>query len=74
VGAVVVADLCSAAAPELVRGDWFCSNEDCVLHVRIGDPGVRGSGEWAVRPDGIVTSRQVVHGRMLCDVCGQAAR
>jgi len=73
---VGVADAQSRSVDALggVRGAWFCSNEDCVLHVRIGDPGVHGSGEWAVRPDGIVTSRQVVQGRMLCDVCGQATR
>ena len=50
---------------------WFCSNPACVLHVRVGDPGVCGQGEWAVRPDGVVTSRGIYRGRVLCDVCGR---
>lgn len=54
---------------EVARGAWFCSNAECVLHVRPGDPQVFGSGEWAVRPDGVVTSRRLQHGRMVCDVC-----
>ena len=60
-----------ARVVEVVRGAWFCSNEHCVLHVRLGDPHVRGSGEWAVRPDGVVTSRRKVGDRILCDICGQ---
>jgi hypothetical protein len=28
----------------------FCSNPDCVLYVRAGDPGVLGSGNWAELP------------------------
>lgn len=51
---------------------FFCENPACVLHVRPGDPGVRGSGDWAVRPDGIRTSRSLYGGRMLCDLCGRA--
>ena len=58
---------------EAVRGEWFCSNEKCGLHVRREDPGVCGSGEWAVRSDGIVTSRAMYAGRMLCDVCGRSS-
>lgn len=53
------------------RGIWFCGNVDCLLHVRVGDPGVVGAGEWAVRADGVVTSRALYRGRMLCDVCGR---
>jgi len=60
-----------ARVDEVVRGAWFCNNENCVLHVRLGDPRVRGSGEWAVRPDGVVTSRRRVGERMLCDLCGR---
>jgi hypothetical protein len=44
-----------------------------VLHVRRGDPDVDGWGEWAVRPDGIVTGHAVYEGRLLCDLCGRAA-
>ena len=53
-------------------GEPFCMNPECVLHVRRGDPGVHGSGEWAVRPDGIRTSRARYGGVMLCDLCGRA--
>lgn len=56
---------------EVMRGAWFCSDANCVLHVRVGDPQVFGAGEWAVRPDGVVTSRRLVHGRMVCDVCAR---
>ena len=52
-------------------GAFFCSNPSCVLHVRRGDACVSGAGEWAVRPDGVVTSRRLVNGQMLCDVCGR---
>ncbi len=34
--------------------------------------GVHGRGDWAVRPDGIRTSRSLYGGRMLCDLCGRA--
>jgi len=52
----------------------FCTNSGCVLHVRSGDPGVVGQGEWAVRPDGVVLSRRIVDGRMLCDACARQSR
>jgi hypothetical protein len=56
-----------------VHGEWFCANPQCVLHVRVGGPAVRGSGgEWAVRPDAVVTSRAMYAGRMLCDICGRS--
>jgi hypothetical protein len=58
-------------ATEVVRGAWFCSNPECELHVRVGDRSVRGSGEWAVRSDGVVTSRAMYAGQMLCDLCGR---
>ena len=64
-----------AVAIEVARGGWFCANARCVLHVRAGDPGVLGAGEWAVRPDGVVTSRRLAGGRIVCDVCaGEAQR
>ena len=58
-------------ALEVFAGAFFCSNPECVLHVRHGDPQVCGAGEWAVRPDGVVTSRRRVGERMLCDLCGR---
>lgn len=53
-------------------GEYFCANPACVLHLSQEAPGVRGRGEWAVRPDGIRTSRSRYGGRMLCDLCGRA--
>ena len=58
-------------ATEVVRGAWFCSNPECELHVRVGDRNVSGTGEWAVRHDGVVTSRAMYAGQMLCDLCGR---
>jgi len=58
---------------EVLHGERFCSNEKCELYVRREDTGVCGSGEWAVRSDGIVTSRAMYAGRMLCDVCGRSS-
>jgi hypothetical protein len=66
-------DVLHAPVLEVVRGAWFCSNAECVLHVRVGDAGVVGHGEWAVRPDAVVTSRAMYAGRMLCDVCGRSS-
>lgn len=53
------------------EGALFCENPGCVLHVRARRPGVVGAGEWATRPDGIVTSRGRYGDRVLCDVCGR---
>lgn len=65
--------LASTQAGRVGRG-WFCGNPDCELHVRVGDQGVCGAGEWAVRGDGVVTSRAVYRGRVLCDLCGRNQR
>lgn len=54
-------------------GDYFCANPACVLHVREGDPGVRGHGNWARLPDGREASRSRFGAVMLCDACGRAA-
>ena len=48
----------------------FCSNPDCVLYVRAGDPGVVGSGNWAELSDGCVVGRSLHGGVYLCDLCG----
>ena len=61
----------AAVVLEVEHGAWFCSDPECVLHVRRGDAGVVGSGEWAVRPDGVMTSRSRIGDRMLCDVCAR---
>lgn len=49
----------------------FCSNPDCRLYVRAGDPGVIGSGNWAEFPDGRIVGRSIYSGVYLCDVCGR---
>lgn len=54
------------------EGALFCENPGCVLHRRAFRPGVVGAGEWATRPDGIVTSRGRYGSRVLCDLCGRA--
>jgi hypothetical protein len=53
-------------------GAPFCSNPRCALHVRVGDPGVAGRGNWAVLPDGSTWGRARYGERMLCDRCGRA--
>ncbi len=50
----------------------FCANPDCLLHVRAGDSGVKGFGNWAIMPDGRTIGRGIYHGVFLCDVCGRA--
>ena len=52
----------------------FCCNPDCILHVRPGDVGVIGSGNWEELGDGTIIGRGIYHGLYLCDPCGQALR
>jgi hypothetical protein len=52
----------------------FCANTECVLHVQRGDSHVDGWGDWAVRPDGVVTGRACYDGEVLCDLCGRGGR
>jgi hypothetical protein len=56
------------------RDHPFCSNPDCLLHVRSGDAGVIGSGNWAELPDGTIIGRGIYYGLYLCDPCGQTWR
>jgi len=49
----------------------FCSNPHCELHVRAGDPGVQGVGNWAELPDGRLIGRGMYGGVFLCDPCGR---
>ena len=53
----------AGAESVVVSDELFCSNPECVLHVRAGDPGVCGTGEWALRSDGVLTSRGIYGGR-----------
>jgi hypothetical protein len=47
----------------------FCANPSCALHVRPGDPNVRGRGNWADMGDGIIIGRQRIADVTLCDRC-----
>jgi len=37
----------------------FCSNPDCLLHVRVGDAHVMGAGNWARLADGRIVGRGI---------------
>jgi hypothetical protein len=50
----------------------FCSNPECDLHVSPGDARVRGHGNWAELPDGVILGRGLYDGRFYCDRCGTA--
>ena len=43
--------------------EYFCSNTVCVFHVRVGDPGVQGSGDWCTTDTGITASHRWVDGK-----------
>ena len=47
----------------------FCSVVTCPLHVRPGDPGVDGFGNWVKLRSGLIVGRRVVDGHYLCDPC-----
>ncbi len=55
----------------LTGGDYFCANPACVLHVREGDVGVHGRGNWAKLPAGRWASRSRYGELMLCNDCGR---
>jgi hypothetical protein len=50
----------------------FCANPECELHVRAGDPSVRGFGNWAQLADGRIIGRSGYGGVFLCDACMRA--
>jgi hypothetical protein len=52
----------------------FCANPACPLHLRPGDHGVEGAGNWAELPCGAIVGRQAVDRRMFCDPCASRAR
>jgi hypothetical protein len=63
----------SASSDEWTEfGAWFCANPECELHVRVGEPGVHGRGNWAVLPDGTTWGRSRYGEYVLCDRCGRA--
>ena len=49
----------------------FCENPACELHVRAGDPGVDGAGNWATLRNGRIVGRGRYDEHTLCDPCGQ---
>jgi hypothetical protein len=49
----------------------FCGNPECMLHVRVGAPGVQGSGNWAVLENGQMMGRGLYGTAFLCDACGR---
>ena len=51
--------------------EYFCANRDCVLHVRVGDANVIGSGgNWA-EIDGLIFDRERMNpeGPHYCHKC-----
>lgn len=68
------------AVPTPARGssEFFCSNPRCAFHVRVGDPGVEGSGDWAQltlrHGERIATSHRWISGELLCDLCVRKKR
>lgn len=59
-----------ALAESVAHGAYFCANPECALHVRAGDTGVEGEGDWIVLDDGRTYGRSRHGDRMLCDACG----
>jgi hypothetical protein len=57
----------------LGSSEFFCSSPRCVFHVRVGDPGVKGFGDWATLRDGTTVSHRWVDGELLCDLCAREA-
>lgn len=53
--------------------EFFCSNPRCVFHVRVGDAGVVGFGDWAMLADGTTVSHRWIDDELLCDLCAKAA-
>lgn len=54
--------------------EFFCSNPRCVFHVRVGDPWVKGFGDWATLSDGTTVSHRWIDGELLCDLCSRQVR
>lgn len=53
----------------MLPGTPFCANPACVLHVRTGDPGVTGSGNWARLANGLWYGRAAIGVALYCDAC-----
>lgn len=48
---------------------YFCHRASCTLHIRTGEAGVEGHGDWATLPNGFQLSRRRVGPHMYCDRC-----
>jgi hypothetical protein len=62
------------APPPRGSSEFFCSNPRCRFHVRAGDDGVVGFGDWARLADGTTASHHWVDGELLCDLCARRQR
>jgi hypothetical protein len=60
--------------PVAGSSEFFCCNPRCPFHLRVGDPGVAGFGDWATLADGITVSHRWLDGLLLCDLCATAAQ
>jgi hypothetical protein len=49
----------------------FCATRTCALHLTANDPRVRGHGEWAHLPSGLIVGRTRIDGQHYCDVCAR---
>lgn len=67
----MAAEPTDSAWPTRGSSAHFCSNSRCIFHVRVGDPGVNGVGDWCTTADGITTSHCWVDGELLCDLCAR---
>jgi len=53
--------------------EFFCCKPRCPFHVRVGDPQVKGFGDWATLADGTTVSHRWIRGELLCDLCAREA-
>jgi hypothetical protein len=60
--------------PVAGSSEFFCCNPRCPFHVRVGDPGVDGFGDWATLRDGTTVSHRWADGLLLCDLCAPGAQ
>lgn len=57
------------ATTEASVGLPFCASQTCELHIYANDIRIRGAGNWAVLPSGLIFSRVLVNGNYYCDRC-----
>lgn len=49
----------------------FCATLTCALHLSSNDARIRGQGEWALLPNGLIVGRTAVNGQRYCDICAR---